>query len=345
MCIQDHHEGYISWQEFLTNRQRLHQNGFRSTTQGAPREGDALLQGLVWCGRCGAKMAVNSHSVREKRRPTHICNHAYTEGATPTCQSMSSKPIDEFVVSLFFEALAPSQFEIAMKAVEQIRQERQALQHQWERQLEQARYEAQLAQRQYDAVDPDFRLVAAELEKRWNDKLDALQKLESAYTQAQHQAHFSVSAEEQQAMTKLAQDLPALWQAPTTTDQERKQRLRYVIAEVQLDGVSTPGKIDIRITWRSGAETRRQIERLKVGVWAPRTDDRVIEHIRALAPTHTVAAIAECLNQTGLRSAHRRAFRDHHVLYLARRHNIPVTTGSKRLAKGDNHTAGGSKVV
>jgi len=345
VCIQDHHEGYISWQEFLTNRQRLHQNGFRSSTQGAPREGGALLQGLVWCGRCGAKMGVNSHSFREKRRPSYICDHDYTEGATPTCQTMSSKPIDELVVSLFFEALAPSQFEIAMKAVEQIQQERQALQHQWERQLEQARYEVQLAERQYDAVDPDFRLVAAELEKRWNDKLDALQKLESAYTKAQQQAHFSVSAEEQQAMTKLAQDLPALWHAPTTTDQERKQLLRYVIAEVQLDGVSAPGKIDIRITWRSGAVIRRQIERLKVGVWAPRTDDRVIAHIRALAPTHTVAAIAECLNQTGFRSAHGRVFREHHVLYLARRHNIAVTTCSKHLAKGDNHTAGGSTVV
>ena len=345
VCLQDHHEGYISWQEYLTNRQRLHQNWFRSSTQGAPREGSALLQGLVWCGRCGAKMGVNSHSAREKRRPSYICDHNYTEGALHTCQSMSSKPIDEFVVSLFFEALAPSQFEIAMKVVEQVRQERQALRQQWEHQLEQARYEAQLAQRQYDAVDPDFRLVAAELEKRWNDKLEALQKLERAYAQAQHQDLFSVSAEEQQAMTKLAEDLPALWHAPTTTDQERKQLLRYVIAEVQLDGVSTPGKIDIQITWRSGAVIRRQIERLKVGVWAPRTDDRVIEHIRALAPTHTVTAIAEYLNQVGLRSAHGRAFREHHVLYLARRHNISVTTCSKHLAKGNNLTAGRSVVV
>ncbi len=194
-------------------------------------------------------------------------------------------------------------------------------------------------------LEPDFRLLAAELEKRWNDKLEALQKLERAYTQAQHQDHFSVSAEEQQAMTKLAQDLPALWYAPTTTDQERKQLLRYVIAEVQLDGVSTPGKIDIQITWRSGAMIRRQIERLKVGVWAPRTDDRVIEHIRALASTHTVSAIAECLNQAGLHSAHGRAFREHHVLYLARRHNISVTTCSKHLAKGNTLTAGRSVVV
>jgi hypothetical protein len=95
--------------------------------------------------------------------------------------------------------------------------------------------------------------------------------------------------------------------------------------------VTTPGKIDIRVTWRSGAVTRQQIDRLKVGAWAPRTAERVIERIRALAPSHTAEEIAEILNGEGLRSAHGRAFRDHHVLYIARRHEIPITTAAKRL--------------
>lgn len=331
VCLRDHHEGYIGWEDYLANRQRLHQNWFRSNTQGAPREGAALLQGLVWCGRCGAKMSVNSHSIREKRRPTYLCNHAYIDAAAPTCQSMTSKPVDDCVVALFFEALAPAQVQIALQAVEQLEHERQALQQQWEQQLEQARYEVQLAQRQYDAVDPDYRLVAAELERRWNDRLAALQKLEQAYTEAQQQARFTVSADEQRAMKRLAQDLPGLWQAPTTTDRERKQLLRYAIAEVQLDGVTTSGKIDIRITWRSGAVTQQQIDRLKVGCWAPRTDDQVIDRIRALAPRYTAAEISERLNQEGLRSAHGYPLREHHVLYIARRHRITVTTCAARL--------------
>jgi len=279
-------------------------------------------------------MGVNSHSARERRRPSYICSQAYTEGAAHTCQSMSSAPVDAQVVALFFEALAPTQPEIAAQAVEQLQQQRDALSRQWERQLQQARYEVQLAQRQYDAVDPDYRLVAAELERRWNAKLEALQALAAAHAEAQRQAHFSVSPEEQQAVLRLAQDLPALWQAPTTTDRERKQLLRYAIAQVELDGVATPGKIDIRITWHSGAVTRCQIPRLKVGAWAPRTEARVIERLRALAPTHTVGAIAECLSREGLRSAHGRPFRDYHVLYLARRHGIPVTTTEKRLPQG-----------
>lgn len=331
VCIQDHHEGYIRWEEYLANREQLQQNGYRAMTQGAPRKSAALLQGLVWCGRCGAKMSVNSYSAREQRRPSYLCAHAYSEGAAQTCQSMTSKPIDDLVVSLFFEALAPAQLKIALQAVEQLEQERQALQHQWEQQLERARYEVQLAQRQYDAVDPANRLVAAELERRWNAKLEALQTLEQAYADAQRQARFTVSGEEKRAIKKLAQDLPALWNAPTTTDVERKQLLRYVIAEVQLDGVTIPGKIGIRMTWKSGAVTERQIERSKVGAWAPRTADRIIERIRAWAPTRTVAEIVEGLNRDGLRSAHGRAFRDYHVLYIARRHHIVVTTTAKHL--------------
>ncbi|HEY9664594.1 MAG TPA: recombinase family protein, partial [Allocoleopsis sp.] len=180
VCLQEHHEGYISWDEYLENQQQLRQNGYRPTTQGAPRDGAALLQGLVWCGYCGAKMKVNSYSVRDHRRPSYICCHAYGQGEAHTCQSTTSGPVDELVVSMFLQALEPAQIKIALQAVEQLQQERQTLQHQWQQQLEQARYEVQLAQRQYDAVDPDNRLVASELERRWNQKLEALQTLEKA---------------------------------------------------------------------------------------------------------------------------------------------------------------------
>jgi hypothetical protein len=202
---------------------------------------------------------------------------------------MSARPIDEWVVKLFFQALAPAQLEIALEAVDQLQQQRRALRAQWDSQLEQARYEAHLAQRQYDAADPDYRLVTSELERRWNDKLEAVQRLERAYAEAEQHAHFSINAEEQAIIQRLAQDLPKVWNAPTTTDQERKQLLRYVIAQVQLDGVSTEGKIAIEVTWHSGAITRYQIDRLKRGAWAPRTDDQVIQRIRDLAERMTVA--------------------------------------------------------
>jgi len=275
-------------------------------------------------------MHVNSYSAREKRKPNYVCHRDYTEGAAHICQSMSSHPIDALVVALFLKALAPAQIALAMRGVDKLREDKRALQQQWEQQLSQARYEAQLAQRQYDAVDPDHRLVAAEFERRWNEKLQMLQDLENAYAQAHQQIQFSVTAEEEKEMKRLAHTLQAVWHAPTTTDQERKQLLRYLIAEVQLDGISVPGKIDVRITWRSGAITERRIERLKVGSWAPRTADCVIERIGALVPSYTVEEIVDILNQEGMRSAHGRIFREHHVRYLARRNHIEVTTSAKR---------------
>ncbi len=122
----------------------------------------------------------------------------------------------------------------------------------------------------------------------------------------------------------LAQDLPRVWKAPTTTDRERKELLRYAISEVQLDGVGTPGKIEIRITWRSGAVTVRTVERLPVGSWAPRTAQAVVERIRTLAPDLTAGEIADRLDREGLRSAHGKPLREHHVLYICRSRGIPV---------------------
>ena len=335
VCLENHHAGYIDWEEYLANRQRLRQNGFRPMTQGAPRAGAALLQGLVWCGYCGARMGVNTYSAREGRKPSYLCNHSANERAARICQSMTSGPIDAVVVELFLEAIAPAQIALTLQVVDHLNAEQHALQQQWEQQLAQARYEAQRAQRQYDAVDPDNRLVASTLERRWNEQLEAVQALEDAYQDAKRQEHFSLSAEERDDIQDLVQDLPAIWHASSTTVQERKQLLRYLIAEVQLDGVSTPGQIDIRVTWRSGAVSQRQIERVKVGAWAPRTDEQVIERIRTLAPRYTVEEMVAHLNQEGLRSAHGRVFQVHHVLYLARRHQIAVTTSARLLDRNN----------
>ena len=334
ISLQEHHEGYLSWDEFLRNQRLLRQNGFHSMTRGAPREGHALLQGIVQCGHCGARMGVHSYSVREKRRPAYICAHAYQqEGTRSTCQSMSAGPIDIAVAEQFIEAMTPAQLEVSLQVVRQVKEEKEALKRQWEHQVEQARYEALLAERQYYAVDPDNRLVARTLEARWNEKLEALQRLERAFEEAQEQARFSLTEEEEEQVRALAQDLPAIWNAPSTTDQERKKLLRYAISEVQLDGVRVPGRIEIRITWRTGAVTVREVDRLPVGSWAPRTGEEVIEHICALAPDHSATEIVDLLNQEGLRTAHGKKFRNHHVLYIARTRKIKIGKRSSRRSR------------
>ncbi|MHB1959911.1 MAG: hypothetical protein ACYCO5_12860 [Acidobacteriaceae bacterium] len=135
--------------------------------------------------------------------------------------------------------------QVAVRVLDRIEKELAGHRRQRELQLEQARYEARLAQRQYDVVDPENRLVAAEQERRWNEKLERVTQLERAYSKAEQEAQWNMTAEERAAISQLAQDLPAIWGSQTTTSQERKQLLRLVVESVQLDGVSCPGQVEV----------------------------------------------------------------------------------------------------
>src|SRR5712692_362199 len=138
-------------------------------------------------------------------------------------------------------------------------------------------------QRQYDGVDPDNRLVAAELERRWNEKLERVAQLEQAHAKAEEEADWDLTVDERAAISELSQDLPAVWAVSTTTNRERKQLLRFAIESVQLDGVSSPGQIEVQIRWRSGVLTRLDVKRMKPGEWSLKTPAQAVARINALA--------------------------------------------------------------
>src|SRR5580658_11063526 len=264
--IELHHPAYLSWEEYVKNRERLRQNWSHEEAVGVAREGSALLQGIVYCGICGSKMRVQNHVLREKRSPSYICQASYGNGDTDKiCQSMTSRPVDAAIAEAFLEAVSPLGVEVGLRVLEQLEQDMAAQRRQRELQLEQARYEARLAQRQYDAVDPDHRLVASELERRWNEKLERVNHLEQAYVQAEQEGEWNLTPEERQAIQELSQNLPRLWGAPSTTNQERKRLLRMAIESVQLDGRSKPGEIDVQIRWRSGVLTNFSVHRTAPG--------------------------------------------------------------------------------
>src|SRR4051794_12846055 len=258
--LSKHHPGYISWEEFVKNQEQLRQNWSHDANRGVAREGRALLQGIVYCGVCGRKMSVQDRAAKENRSPSYICGRAYQDGDEKVCQSMTSRPVDALVVEAFLAAVSPGGLRVAMRVLDEVEQDLIAQRRQRELQLEQARYEARLAQRQYDVVDPTHRLVAAELERRWNEKLERVTQLERAYAQAERDAEWNLTAEERAAVTELSQDLPAIWSADTTTNQERKQLLRMAIESVQLDGMRQTGQIEIQIYWRSGTVTEHIVK-------------------------------------------------------------------------------------
>ena len=187
MLIRDHHPGYISFEKFQETQQRIRGNAMmptkrRGDEQGPVREGPALIQGLARCGRCGRRMILNyggHRSVRAKRIYQYRCMAARRQGVAGDCQTIGGKRIDQIVVGVYLEATQPAALEAARVANEEAHREREAIGHYWEYQVENAEYEAQRAERQFQAVEPENRVVARELERRWNTRL---MELETART-------------------------------------------------------------------------------------------------------------------------------------------------------------------
>jgi DNA invertase Pin-like site-specific DNA recombinase len=339
--ITEHHPAYISWEEFVNNQEHLRQNWGREENRGVPREGRALLQGMVYCGVCGRKMSVQNRAVKESRSPSYVCGRGYQDGEEKTCQCMTSRPIDAAVVEGFLAAVSPISVRVATQVMEQVEQDLTSQRRQRELQLEQARYEARLAQRQYDAVDPSNRLVAGELERRWNEKLERVAQLERAFAHAEREADWNLTADERTAITELSRDLPAIWSAETTTNQERKQLLRMAIEFVQVDGISQPGQVEVQIRWRSGMVTSASVKRAAPGECSLKTPEEAVSRIHKMAPRRTYAEIATALNRAGLRSAFGRRFTSQHVGYICRKDGVDRRKPHSGSKLKDRSDAGG----
>lgn len=226
--IPEHHEGYITWAQYLRNRERLQRNrtnGEETLLSGAAREGLALLQGLLLCGCCGRKLTVR-YQGNGGLYPRYECNWRRREGvSTSDCLTVRADLLDRAVCQRALAALEPGQLELAVESVRQLEARENAVDQQWRQRIERARYEAQLAERRYEEVDPSNRLVAATLERRWNDALEALDTIEKEHAEAMSRGTRIVSDEQRQRVLALATDLPRLWNAPTTAAKDRKRML------------------------------------------------------------------------------------------------------------------------
>lgn len=248
----DAYPAYISWEQYLANQQQLHQNSLRFTelgqrAQGVVRDGSGVLQGLAVCGQCGHHM----HIVY-KTTPRYVCRGlARTSVAVSECTSVRAPVVEALVIAAFFAAIQPAQLDALDAILAAQRAERTQLEQVWHDQLKRAQYEAHLAQRQYDAVDPANRLVAAELERRWETALQQLRHTEEQY------AHFQqtsvpevVPSELRELFREISQRLPEVW--PRLTNAQQKELLRSLIQRVIIRRPAAD-HVTIRIVWLSGA--------------------------------------------------------------------------------------------
>lgn len=254
VVVQDRYPSYISWETFQHIQSTLTDNFAeysRNRSRGVPREGAALLQGLIYCGECGHKMFV-----QYKYGSRYMCSYLQQQMQAPVCQYMPADPIDEHVVNAFFQALSPVELDLYENAMRSRHDQRRDDQKAQERELQRLRYDVQLARRQYDRVDPDHRLVATELERRWEAALKALREAEERFEHMREDHDkvipMTVPRELRTAFSSLGQSLPELWRKGPLNHTQRKAMLRCLIEKVVLR--RTGGDcIYARIVWRGGA--------------------------------------------------------------------------------------------
>jgi DNA invertase Pin-like site-specific DNA recombinase len=316
VLIPGHHEGYITWDQYLANQARLAAN---QTNAGArpPREGPALCQGVMFCGGCGRSMTTRyngGHAYYEcgRSRADHV--------STPGCRSVRADTVDTAVTSALLDVVAPGQLAIALAAAEEVTTRRQRSIRAAELATERARYQAQRAERAYHACEPENRLVARSLEARWEARLTELGEAEAALA-TQRQAQAPLPPPEQ--LQSAAADMRRLWHAPTTADKDRKRLLRTLIGDITLRHCQDPADLRIGIRWNSGATTELAARRPRPVYDLHKTSPEAIGLARRIGPDLDNNALAKALDDAGHRTGAGRRFDATAASNLRTYHRIP----------------------
>lgn len=325
IVLQDSYPAYITWEQFLANRKCLadNQNRYRQDRPGSPRKGQALLQGIILCGRCGSRMVLH-YSGPQGQFPVYGCKYARQQLQHGHCQEVRALGLDEEMERLVLAALEPDQIALALSALEQIEQEQTTLRQQWQIRLERAKYEAERARRQYNAVEPENRLVARNLECLWEQKLRTLEKFEQDYQSWLKQHRLELTPADQQEILTLGENLPAVWKAPTTTPADRKQIVRLLVQNVIVDQHRVKGKVWFQINWQTAAMSEHWYTRRVMG-YADYADTEGLEQrIRELhAQLKMDEDIAATLNTEGFRTPHRQLFTSKLLWILRKKMGLP----------------------
>ena len=334
VLLVDHHEGYLSWPDYERNQRLIadNANGKGMMVRGAVRKGEALLTGLLRCGHCGRRLLV-SYNGTKGDVGRYNCDATRSNPGADPCISFGALRVDEAVGAEIVRLLQPLGVEAAVHAITECEHQSGEKQRQLELALEQARYEAARARRQYDTVDPDNRLVAGELERRWNTALAAVRALEEELEALLRQRPAALSAEERQRLLQMGADLEAAWHYPAANAVTRKRIVRVVLREVVAR--VEDDQIQLLLHWQGGDHTRLTVRKNRRGQTRWSVEPETMELIRACARLMPDKAIAGLLNRTGKRTGRLNGWTQSRVRSFRNTHGIAVYADGEWAERGE----------
>jgi len=337
VLIPNHHEGYISWETYQENQRRLRET---AQSQGAerrkspPREGPALLQGLVICGVCGCRMTVRYHQRQGNLYPDYVCQSKLVEYGAARCQHLPGHEVDEAVASLLLKTMTPISLETALAVQQEILARQDAADGLRAKQVERAQYEADLAAQRYRRVDPNHRLVAATLEAEWNAALRSLQEAQQAYERYRQTDRLLIDSQVRDQVMALTTDFPRVWHDAHTTQRDRKRLVRLLVADVTL---IKGEQVTLQVRFRGGATQVLRIPAARCSWQNWETSPEVVQLIDTLLDEYTDQQVAAILNARGLHPGKGGTF---HTGIVARvRRNYGLKTRYERLREAGMLTA------
>lgn len=332
--LKEHHEGYISWEEFEQNQHIIAQNTNmkRPIVVGSAGSGDALLVGVLRCGHCGLKLAVK-YQGSPKKFSHYKCRGREKTDVKKGCIAFGGKSADQAIADIILEIISPHGLNASLKAIEKLSQGNIQVVQQRKLALEQARYEAQRAKRQFEAVEPENRLVAAELERDWNQALEKVVRLDTEILNLEEASSLVLCQQDKEKIMALGHDLPYVWYHPQSSAVIQKKIVRLLIKEIV--AFIEDQKIKLIIHWYGGNHSTTEFQKKKQGETRFVTKVETKQIIADLARIMPDKHIVTFLNRLGKRTATGLTWTPQRVCSLRKDYKIPVYQAGERLQRGE----------
>lgn len=323
VLIPNHHEGYISWVNYQRNQDQIRENAKMKgpMTRGPAQAGKSLLAGLLRCGRCGRKLFV-TYSGSDGSVPRYACRGAAINHGEDRCISFGGLAVDRAIEREILKVVEPAAVEATLTALSELQEQDDGRRRALELALTQARYEADRVQRQYDAVEPENRLVASELERRWNNALAEVERLQKELQRFSSLPQ-AISEDERHELLSLADDLPTIWDNPLTDMRVKKRLVRVLVREIVADVDEERALVHLVIHWAGGCHTRLQVRKNRSGEHRYSATQEVVDMVKGLAQVVPDRAITSILNRLGIKTGKGNTWTEARVRVFRSEHRIP----------------------